>query len=466
MWALLLGGAALRLALYIANPAANAFDNHFEPVLLIISDGIIPAKDACWSCYHPPLLYWSSAMLGKLFVQFNMSAPTFFKVLQGLSCLFGIATLVFVWAILKRLPLNDFARAAGLGIICFLPRHIYMSAMYSNDAIAYMLVTICLYLLLVALDRGFSWRVLVLLSISMGLALLTKVTALVVLPTVGFVFFMAFVWGRVAPRRDTLIKGVAVMIFPLALLATEIGSNMKTYGEPFPINMTLSGSNVVKRRPGAGGVDFFDFRPLSAIKDPVIRPSNIDSFWTMLYGRMWFDMEPLLIYPRTEELYQKWHRSFAMYLESHIDDWTGQEDFPQGGLNVGRALIALGLLPLIIFLAGLCYAVWGRWSIRAGPGDRLDAIKLMAFPVLLLVNIAGVVKATLAHPYYATMKAAYLLNSVAAFAVIFALGAMWLGKGRTGRTVITVILAAVFALVTVHIIMTVTHLALYPHSYS
>jgi hypothetical protein len=40
---------SLRGVLCWLNPPINAFDNHFEPISLIMQHGIIPAKDACYN---------------------------------------------------------------------------------------------------------------------------------------------------------------------------------------------------------------------------------------------------------------------------------------------------------------------------------------------------------------------------------------------------------------------------------
>src|ERR1044071_6733461 len=55
-------GSFLRILLCWSNPPGNFFDNHFEPILLIMTTGTIPGKNDCWQCYHPPVFYWISAM--------------------------------------------------------------------------------------------------------------------------------------------------------------------------------------------------------------------------------------------------------------------------------------------------------------------------------------------------------------------------------------------------------------------
>src|SRR5258707_7839503 len=113
-----------------------------------------------------------------------MTPPHMVKLLQFICCFYGIATLGVCYLILKKFPFSAFASAIAFGVICFLPRHIYMSAMNSNDTISYLFVAISIYLTVVALERGLApWR-LVLLSIILTLTVFAKYTAFAVLPAV------------------------------------------------------------------------------------------------------------------------------------------------------------------------------------------------------------------------------------------------------------------------------------------
>jgi len=196
-------GAVLRLLLCWVNPPQNAFDNHYEPIFLIMQTGAIPAKDACFQCYHPPVFYWISAIIGKMALSGGMTPPHMAKLLQFVCCFYGIATLGICYLILKKFPLSAFASAIAFGVICFLPRHIYMSAMNSNDTISYLCVAISIYLIIVALERRLPPLRLALLSIVLTVTVFTKYTAFAVLPAV----LAAVLWAdhvRLVVAKTTL----------------------------------------------------------------------------------------------------------------------------------------------------------------------------------------------------------------------------------------------------------------------
>src|SRR5262245_43707070 len=86
-------GACLRLLLCWVNPPLNSFDDHFSPIFLIIKNGSIPAKNACFECYHPPVFYSLSAMIGNVLSNFVADLQSLLKPLQFVNCLYSILTL-------------------------------------------------------------------------------------------------------------------------------------------------------------------------------------------------------------------------------------------------------------------------------------------------------------------------------------------------------------------------------------
>ena len=109
----------LRLLLCWGNPPSNSFDDHFEPIALILQTGHIPAKNACFQCYQPPVFYYSSAILAKPLIYLGYSDPgAIEKFLQFLNCFYGIATLAVIYLILKRLDLSEFSRLMAFCVIC------------------------------------------------------------------------------------------------------------------------------------------------------------------------------------------------------------------------------------------------------------------------------------------------------------------------------------------------------------
>src|SRR5271157_1100295 len=208
----------LRVLLWWVNPPGNAFDNHFEPILLIMKFGAIPAKNACWQCYHPPVFYWVSAMIGNIAVNMWVKLLDILKLLQFISCLYGILTVGMIYLILSKLPLSDFSRLIAFGTVCFLPRHIYMSAMNSNDTISYLFVALSIYLLLIAIERKLSLLILLTTSIVISITLFTKYTSYVLLPIIVISFVLLFYNGLIVPRKKVAASLILILIVPVTVL--------------------------------------------------------------------------------------------------------------------------------------------------------------------------------------------------------------------------------------------------------
>jgi hypothetical protein len=175
---------------------------------------------------------------------------------------------------------------------------------------------------------------------------------------------------------------------------------------------------------------------------------------------MWFDVEPKFIY-FTDVNNDPWW--------GHYDGWLrGKEPFPAEVKKLsfitrftGRGLMALGMVPLLISMAGLLRIIFGRWSLWRKP-DGVEMVKMQIFPMLLLCNLAGVVYLALNNPVYSSIKAIYILNSLPALAVLLGAGTMLIDKHKIIKTVVGGLFAVLFILVILHILYIVFGFLFFP----
>jgi 4-amino-4-deoxy-L-arabinose transferase-like glycosyltransferase len=441
-------GIFLRELLFIANPPLNAFDNHFEPIFLIMKYGSIPAKDACWQCYQPPVFYWISAMIGKLILKMGASKALLLKLLQFIPCLYGIMTLGIIYLILQKIKLSEFPKLFAFGTICFLPRHIYMSAMNSNDTMSYLFVAISIYLLLIAIERKFSPVSLMVLSLGATIALYIKYTSFVVLPIMVIVFLLALFEWPSANKKKYIIMFTAALLIPLSFLSTSIFYNIKDYGTPLAWNLKIKDPNAMQPRD-TGGISYYSFKPWESIKDPILVPGKLNSFWTLIYSRMWFDTEPKFIYLMD---------SNKSYWKHYYGWLRGEEEFPRGKPAMseltalqGSALITLGLFPLFFIILGI-YRFFTGSEKSLTNSNWMDSTKMSIFPALLLFNTMGIIAITYRLPVYSAIKASYFLNSLPAFAVFMGIGLMSIENRYIYKQITVIIFTILFLLVSLHII--------------
>lgn len=451
-------GVILRVSLCWVNPPTNAFDDHFEPVFIIMDTGTIPVKNACHQCYHPPAFYWISASTGIIALNMGVNPVHIVKILQFIPCIYGVLTLGVIYLILAKLPLSDFSRLIAFCTVCFLPRHIYMSAMFSNDTISYLFVSLTIYLLLISIERKMPFIVVILTSIVTSITLFTKYTSYVVLPVTVIVFILINHRQIVTDKRNLFTSFILLVIFPITILSIHFIFNTKHYGHPLPDNFSFpisSPDNSVKlnisdiQPHDKKRVDFTTFKPWESISSLIIVPGQMHSFWTLIYTGMWFDNIPKFIYYQDTNL--EWW--------SHYYSWLrGETYFP--GINpsisnltkfLGGGLILLGLCPLLLMMNGF-YIYLRDYLIVWTKANGTDIVKMSIFPVLLFANSAGIIALTLRLPVYSAMKATYFLNSLPVFAVFLGLGLMPFEKNSVLKWAISFVYCVLCILVCLHIL--------------
>jgi hypothetical protein len=438
----------LRVLLWWANPATNAFDDHFEPILLIMRSGKIPAKDACWQCYHPPVFYLISAAIGRVAVAFRADFSQLLKVLQFIPCLYGILTVGVVHLILRKLPLTEFSRFLAFGVVCVLPRHVYMSAMHSNDTISYLFVALSIYLLLIAMGKGLSPWILLATSAVVAMTIFTKYTAFALLPAILVVFVQLFHGRLLASRRRVVVSAMMVLLVPLVLLGAYLRSNTTRYGTPLPWNVDQLDPSKTQPRDDEP-MNYFSFKPWETVAGPIIAPGKMHSFWTLLYTGLWFDNEPRFLLHMDSN--RPWWKHYYAWLR-------GEEPYPGDNPSVSRltgfsgaGLVALGLVPLLLVVVGFVVCCRRMWSAWRGVGG-LAGVEMSIFPALFAFNAAGIVLLTVRLPVFSAAKASYILISLPAFAVFLSLGLMSCENRKRMRWTAMGALGLLFALSCVHIV--------------
>ena len=439
----------LRALLCWSNPPANAFDNHFEPIFMIMNSGTIPDKDACWQCYQPPVFYWTSAIIGDIAVIMGVKSPEIIKkLLQFICCFYGILTVGIIYLILRKLPLSDFSRLIAFSTVCFLPRHIYMSAMNSNDTISYLFVALSIYLLLIAVERKLPPLILLAVSIVVSITLFTKYTTYVVLPIILIVFASLYYKRLIANRKQVLVSCILVLFLPITVLSLYLISNMKNYDSPLPWNVKRMDPSLTQSRDSSR-LNFISFKPWESIKMPIIVPGKMHSFWTLVYSGMWYDNEPKFIFFLDSN--RGWWKHYFAWLK-------GKDIFPGDNPSMssltkstGSGLIAFGLFPLLLIINGFYNYFKGSWIIWT-KAKGVDVVKMNIFPTLLFGNAAGIIALALRLPVYSAMKASYFLNSLPAFAVFLSLGLMPCEKNQKLKWAIVIVFGVLFALVSLHIL--------------
>jgi len=381
--ALVVFGVILRLALFVANRPDNAYDDHWEPIEIMLMEGGLPKVEDCWECSQPPLFHLFGVLVFKAFaplihVPKNLYSMDMLKAIQTLSFVFGALTVIAGAWLVRSFLSGTTAVIAGIALLALLPRHVYLSAMLANDTLATLLTT--LSLLPVISTRGGkppSGSRVALVGILAGLAALAKGTALCLVPALGMWLLW---WWREEGDTVGFMKRLAILS-----VGFMIGGGWHylwravEYGNPFIKNMEVF---TLIQEKGYTGIESFWPRPLALLKVPLLDQVTAGSIPTQLYARTWFDYEP-------------WLSGGA----AGITTWA-------------RVAYLLGAVPSLLIVFGLFTMV----------KRSLGEPKYLVLFVLFLSSITLVVVHSMTYRIYSSMKATYVLPSMAAVVVAFGIG--------------------------------------------
>jgi hypothetical protein len=454
--AILVAGALLRIVYAAGSDVRNVYDDHFQVTRIILEQHRWPHPDENWQAYQPPLYHALSALTYWLVSGRSQTPPAVDatpeqwaaplgipcpypwhmagrKAIQLLSVAAGIGVLLLVWLTLRLLfPQAALAQSVGLALVAFLPRHIYMSGMATNDSLAWLWASLCVYAVLRALPaRGqppsgrYGWWVLA--GVAAALAMWTKHYGLGSLGVLGAGLAAAVLVKEGSARRSQWRGAALALGLALVLGAWPYVRTYRLTGSPIVSPFTRLPNTMGNQLPGElSRVSWFSLRPLRLLARPWVHLGTVDSFWTSLYAELWFDFGT----SATTYQYRPWlNFVWPIWRDRAL---TGRERERRGlmwDVNVmparlmweGRLLITLGLIPTAVTLLGVG-ALWRRTSATAG-------LVLMAAAV---IGVATPVFQTIRQPFRSSMKATFALSALVAFVVLFVAGYSWLSARRGG----------------------------------
>jgi tetratricopeptide (TPR) repeat protein len=160
-------------------------DGHQQYIDYVLSKKALPLADEGWQMYQPPLFYVVSALIIGPF-GWSASSDSAVLALRAVSALTGIVHLVLVFLCLRLVfPNQPRRQIVGLLLAGFLPANLCLSHHVTNESLAALFVTAALYFSLRLLRAEVSavrWAVAA--GACLGLALLTKFSAVLALPVI------------------------------------------------------------------------------------------------------------------------------------------------------------------------------------------------------------------------------------------------------------------------------------------
>jgi hypothetical protein len=372
---------------------------HYQYVVYIARSWSLPLATDGWQMFQSPLFYTMAAPWYGL-LSSRLGADDIVKILRFLPLLCGLAQIEIVYRTSRAVfPYRNDLQMLATTIGGLMPINIYSSQVLGNEPLAGCLTALLILLsvsLVVEPLRTRSQGFFVVMGLVWGLAILSKVTALLQAP---LLIGVIAVHGRKlgSTRGAILTHGSLVFLTCFVTAGWWFLRNWARLGTP--IGTTFTGGNVWWQDPSYRTV-----QQLTSFGISLSRPlyDQVWSLWDSLYSSLWLDGfgSALLVAP---------------------------QDFPWN-VNWMLAGAWLGVIPM----AFLLFSPVACLRRELGPSRNALLFALAAVGVYL----TAILDLYIALPVLAAGKATYTLGLLPCYAVLAAAGAAPLLRFRLLRAVI------------------------------
>ena len=379
-------------------------DGHQQYMDYILQNKALPLADDGWQMYQPPLFYLISALIiGSL--GWPATADSAILTLRAFSALTGIAHLVVVFLCLRLLfPGRPRQQVVGLLFAGFLGMNLCLSHHITNESLAALFVTGALYfcLRLLRTETG-AGNLAIATGACMGLALLTKFSAVLVVPLI----LVALAWNLLKSKAHSP-KSTVAWCRTEGHLALVVAACLAVCGWHFA---------RVWHRFGTPLIGNWDPRlPFAWWQDPGYHTCE----WYRSFGQAF-------VTPLFSSISGFADGVYATFWGDGLCSGSAMMNFrPQWNYDLMNAGYLLSLLGTALLIAGLCVALI-RFIRQPTPEWFLLLGLVFAFAV-------GVALMSLRVASYAQVKAFYALPALLPLCAMAALGWDFLsGKSATLR---------------------------------
>ncbi|NDJ85257.1 MAG: glycosyltransferase family 39 protein [Chloroflexi bacterium] len=179
-------------------------------------------------------------------------------LIRLLSIAMGTASIWLVFAVARlAVPAHPPVALLAMALTAFNPMFIFITASVNNDNLVILLGTSILVVALALWRHGWRWLHIVVLSILLGLAALTKLSGLTFGPLVGLIVVLV-AWREGRSWWDVIVAGLALALGILLIAGWWYWRNLVLYDDPTGLKVMV---DIAGHRPeGFGLGDLWDER--------------------------------------------------------------------------------------------------------------------------------------------------------------------------------------------------------------
>lgn len=247
-----------------------------------------------FSYYHPPLHYVISAVWLTLLTALGMPEDLAFENLQILPLFYSGLLMLLTYLILKKIGGRGSGLYAGLFLVAMHPAFTLMSGSVNNDMLSAVLL-LCGILSTLCFIRERSFKNLILIALSIGFGMLSKLNAAVIAFPVGLIFLLDFISvvrtkdrkRILASVRNYMIFGITSAVIGLSWIVRNLVRFHENPGVPTPdgFSVLYTGDYSLWARLGIPAFTDWHFEfPFHPLSGAVIHNIWVIMFQTSLFG--------------------------------------------------------------------------------------------------------------------------------------------------------------------------------------
>ncbi len=415
----------LRLFLCLYNREAN--DDHMQVINLIVDKGFVPTKDDCAECFQPKFFYLFHAKAIELF--HITSLTTRIVYVQLVNFIFSFFVLLISLKIILSVKTTSTVHTASFALLAFNPCFTGINAQATNDTAIILLGSCSIYFVAKFLEEKKVIQA-VALILFIVLSSIVKGSGLVIFIAVFLILLLKILFAD-GDEKKLFIKTLICLTILYTAIVPFAGGYYKEYmhtGTPFATGIganarTATDHETFRYRPGitsvAGG--YLTFRYFDMIEhpyitnDPDVYPLHRTSLWSQLYGR-----------------------TFFMHFDQHPPTWQSKNNLL---LNVGRVLLALGIIPAFVFILGFInVSLTFLKNIFTNTKQYLQAENNWIHLVFVIGYTLFIVKYSRDFPDFSIMKSLFLFPAIPSFIKIFTEGLTSIKNDKFKKAVYAAIL--------------------------
>ena len=325
----------------------------------------LPNTNGPWQFYQPPLHHILSGLWLRLNLVLNVPQPVAYENLQILPCFYSCVVMIVCHDIMKELKLSKGATVLAMSILCFHPTFIILAGNINNDMLMILLFLASL-LYILRWYRQPLFANIVLAGLFLGLAMMAKISAVLLAPVIAFIF-IAKLWTQRSRLPGLILQGGASCVLAIIL------------GTWYPIRNYFLYQQPLTYVPHIGAT----FQDISSY-------TVADRLWNIPWGQLYSP-------------YQNWVNGYSIPLSMMKTATFGEAAF-----NVG--LVADILLYANVLLAVLAFGamIWMLVSRK----EREKAVRYWALAIAWLVLVASYIGFCFSYPDICTQDIRYIVPTL------------------------------------------------------